>query len=81
MNRYAKGVRWEREVKRRLEKAGWTVFRCAGSKPVDLIAVKERRLPRVIECKVGRKPPADYIKRKQNEYEKLSIIYLVAIKR
>lgn len=81
MQRYAKGRRWEYEVKHRLEKAGWIVFRCAGSKPVDLIAIKERRLPHIMECKVGRRPPKDYIRRQQNNWKLQSIIYLVAVKK
>jgi len=37
---YIRGRRFEYRVKEALEKDGWIVFRCAGSKPVDLIAFK-----------------------------------------
>lgn len=42
MNRnYLKGRRFEYRVKEYLEKEGYVVFRCAGSKPLDLIAFKK----------------------------------------
>ena len=53
---YVKGVRWEREVKERLERHGWLVFRCAGSKPIDLIAFRSGKLPLWVECKTRGRP-------------------------
>ncbi len=51
MNRnYRKGYRFERRVKRYLEKKGYRVFRIAGSKPIDLIAIAPKRVY-LIECK------------------------------
>jgi len=50
---YRAGVRWEREVKKRYEKEGWVVTRCAGSHgPYDLAASKpDESLIRFIQCK------------------------------
>ena len=50
---YQKGRRFEYKVKKYLQNAGFTVFRCAGSKPIDLIAVKKNNHPvlLLIECK------------------------------
>ena len=56
MGGYAKGRSFEHRVKRILEKEGYTVFRCAGSKPVDLIAIKkwdDRTEICLIECKLN----------------------------
>ena len=51
MNRnYRKGYRFEHRVKRYLEKKGYKVFRIAGSKPIDLIALAPKRVY-LIECK------------------------------
>jgi Holliday junction resolvase len=55
--RYAKGRRLEYAVKRRLEAEGYTVFRCAASKPCDLIAVRCGEIL-LVECKAGRNPYA-----------------------
>jgi Holliday junction resolvase len=56
MKTYAKGVRWEREVKERLEAHGWRVFRCAASKPLDLIAFRIGSTPLWVECKARGRP-------------------------
>ncbi|MBT9158641.1 MAG: hypothetical protein DDT36_01659 [Firmicutes bacterium] len=56
MSLYARGRRWEYEVKSRLEASGWLVCRCASSKPFDLIAFRPGRLPMWVECKLGRRP-------------------------
>ena len=50
---YHKGRRFEYEVKRLLERQGFTVFRCASSKPLDLIAFRMGKVL-ICECKVGR---------------------------
>ena len=52
---YRRGCRFEYKVKKFLEKAGFTVFRCAGSKPIDLIAVKKDENPLIllVECKTN----------------------------
>ena len=52
---YSKGRRFEYKVRDKLVKAGFKVFRCAGSKPIDLVAVSKNSngQPTVllIECK------------------------------
>lgn len=47
---YAKGARKEREIKKQLESEGWLVIRSAGSKIIDLVAMKKGRC-RLIEVK------------------------------
>ncbi len=54
MREYRKGYRFERRVRKYLEKLGYIVFRAAGSKPIDLIVIT-RRKGFIIECKVSRK--------------------------
>jgi Holliday junction resolvase len=53
---YRKGRRWEYEVRDRLANRGWIVIRAAGSKPIDLIAVRPGDIPLAVECKIGQKP-------------------------
>jgi len=52
--RYRKGYRFEIRVKKFLEKRGYKVFRAAGSKPLDLIAVSSDKIY-FIECKATMK--------------------------
>jgi Holliday junction resolvase len=54
---YRKGRRLEYRVRDYLRRNGWAVFRCAASKPVDLIALKEGAKPMLIECKYGSSHP------------------------
>lgn len=61
---YSKGRNLEYSVKRRLESLGYTVFRCAGSRPVDLIAIKEGEIL-LVECKTGLNP---YLSTKQSNH-------------
>jgi len=49
---YAKGRAFEYQVKRLLENQGYIVFRCAGSKPLDLVAFRMGKVL-VCECKTG----------------------------
>lgn len=52
MKGYYKGRRLEWKFKKKLEVKGYTVFRCAGSKPVDLVALKGETKERIlVECK------------------------------
>lgn len=81
MNRYRKGYIWELEVKKQWEARGWTVFRCASSKPVDLIALRPRSVPRVIECKVGSPPSRSYQEQKVHKFAKLDVIYVIETKK
>jgi len=48
---YRKGYVFERMVRLKLSDAGLVVFRCAGSKPIDLIAFHPRGVIYLIECK------------------------------
>jgi len=52
MKRQRKGYLFELRVKAKLEREGWAVFRCARSKPIDLIAIKDDEI-RFIECKAS----------------------------
>jgi Holliday junction resolvase len=54
---YKKGRRLEYRVRDYLRRNGWAVFRCAASKPVDLIALKDGAKPMLIECKYGSSHP------------------------
>ena len=80
LNRYRKGYLWELEVKKRWETQGWTVFRCAGSKPVDLIALQAQCLPRLIECKTGRPPSKNRQEQLRKFYEDLGFVYILEVK-
>ena len=51
MNKYRVGYALERELREKFSKAGFTVFRCAGSKSIDLILVKDGK---VVLCEIKR---------------------------
>jgi len=51
-----KGTNFENYVKRKLLELGYVVFRCAASKPIDLIAVKDGSVV-LVECKAFENPP------------------------
>ena len=53
-----RGYLWELEVQHRLESHRWMVFRCAGSKPLDLVAFRPGCVPLWIECRTSRLPPS-----------------------
>ncbi|RLE85043.1 MAG: hypothetical protein DRJ96_08350 [Thermoprotei archaeon] len=61
--RYERGRRFEHRVRRLLEAAGWVVIRAAGSRPIDLVAMKRGAIL-MIECKKGGR-----ISREQMEYQ------------
>jgi len=52
--RYRKGYLFELRVKQYLEDNGYRVFRLAGSKPADLIAIKRNKVY-IVECKAHKK--------------------------
>ena len=52
---YSKGRNLEYSVRERLKALGYIVFRCAGSRPVDLIAIREGKIL-LVECKAGLNP-------------------------
>jgi Holliday junction resolvase len=58
---HIQGRNLEYAVRRELKKQGYVVFRCAGSRPVDLIAIKHRQIL-LVECKAGLNP---YLTRQQ----------------
>lgn len=58
---YSKGRNLEYAVRRKLRSRGYVVFRCAGSRPVDLIAIKDGKIL-LVECKAGLNP---YLSQKQ----------------
>jgi len=51
LNRYRIGYQLERELREKFSKAGFVVFRCCGSRPVDLILVKDGK---VVLCEIKR---------------------------
>ena len=76
-SRYAIGYQFEREIREKLSKAGFYMFRCAGSKPVDFIAVKDGYVF-LIEAKKGvssNNIPVELIA--ISEGSKLPAIYIV----
>ena len=81
MNRYRKGYIWELEVKKKWEDQGFSVFRCAGSRPVDLIALKKQMLPRLIECKAGKAPSQPYLEKQKKYWEDLGFVYVLEVKK
>jgi len=52
VKRYAKGYKFEQVICKAYEAGGWQVFRCAGSKPVDLVCLKRDHQPLLVECRV-----------------------------
>jgi len=53
---YVNGVRWENEVKKAFEDAGWFVIRSAGSRGLFDLAVFGNGNFLLIQCKLKRKP-------------------------
>ncbi|MHC1600108.1 MAG: restriction endonuclease [Candidatus Methanospirareceae archaeon] len=62
MAKYHRGRRFEYKVKRNLEDNGYLVFRMAGSKPIDLIALKNGEVL-LIECKTYKNVPKGEIEK------------------
>ncbi|NIM45408.1 MAG: hypothetical protein GTN80_06245 [Nitrososphaeria archaeon] len=52
MSMYVKGARFERRVKRFFEDLGFLVIRSAGSKPIDLVCIREGEIL-LVECKTS----------------------------
>ena len=51
---YVRGYIFEREIRKRVEKVGLIVIRAAGSKPIDLVAIRPdvaQTYVAIIECK------------------------------
>jgi len=51
----SKGRGLEYAVRDCLKAEGYIVFRCAGSRPVDLVAIREGKII-LLECKTGKNP-------------------------
>ena len=81
MSFYHRGRNWEYEVKERLERAGWSVFRSAGSKPCDLLAFRLGSTPLWVECKLNRKPSRKETERLRSWAEAHGVRYIVAIRK
>ena len=81
MTQYRRGRAWEYLVKKRLERAGWTVYRSAGSKPCDLLAFRSGRMPLWVECKLNRKPSQREVERMRSWAEAHGARYITAIRK
>lgn len=78
MSNYRKG-RLEYRVAKQLREWGWTVWRFAGSKPLDLLAIRGDEI-RFIECKNYYDLKTEDVKKLAKWCKKLSVlehIYLV----
>jgi Holliday junction resolvase len=75
-----KGRQLEYAVRRTLQSLGFVVLRCAGSRPVDLIAFREGTIF-LVECKTGVNPrlPEQQAKRILRLAEKISATFLLTI--
>jgi hypothetical protein len=79
---YLKGYRLELNVKKALDKVGLHVFRCAGSKPVDLVAVHNyvtKHEVLLVECKTEQ--DVNPAKLAVEMYENYMIPSVVVVKR
>jgi Holliday junction resolvase len=79
---HQQGRQLEYAVRRRLKTHGYVVFRCAGSRPIDLIAMKGGTIL-LIECKTGLNP---HLSSKQMNYildisKKVRAIPLLVVRR
>ena len=79
---YSKGRSLEYTVRKKLQALGYTVFRCAGSRPVDLVAVKQSQIL-ILECKVGKHPslPSKQLKRLLKISREVNGFLMLALRR
>jgi Holliday junction resolvase len=77
--KYIKGYRFEHRVKRYLERRGYKVFRLAGSKPADLIAVAGDKVY-LIECRTHKKGLSKVKERMKKMSEGTMMIPLIALR-
>jgi Holliday junction resolvase len=79
MNNYERGRNFEYRVKRYFESKGFKVFRCASSKPIDLIAIKRGEVI-LIECKINYCSPSakEHIRELAEE---LGTDYIIAVRK
>ena len=81
MSFYRRGRSFEYTVKRKLEVLGYRVFRCAGSKPVDLIAISKEMGVVLVECKARQKVLKSDIIFLEGLAKELGVKALIAYKR
>ena len=75
---YRRGRRWEYEVARKLRDEGYFVIRAAGSKPIDLIAIKDGQVM-LVECKT-KKPSPSEVEELRELGRKLGVRIALAVK-
>lgn len=78
MSYYRRGRNFEYKVKKLLAERGYHVFRCAASKPIDLVAVKKGHIY-LLECKMSKPSKRDFEHLKNMAYE-LGVDVLVAFR-
>jgi len=75
------GRKFEYKVKRRFEDKGYVVFRLAGSKPFDLIAINPNNHEiLIIECKTNNYYPKYQMKKQIQIAKKLNAKLILAVK-
>jgi len=80
ISRKKKGTNFENYVKRKLEFLGYKVFRCAASKPIDLIALAPGEVV-LVECKDYENPPRSGFSTLLELAEELDVKALAVYKR
>lgn len=78
LRKYHKGRVFEYKVRDLLKSMGFTVFRCAASKPVDLIALKKGVPPILVECRSFRAPTRKRREELEQMAEKSGAVLLIA---
>lgn len=77
MSNYRKGRRFEYRVRDELTRRGYFVIRGAGSKPVDLVALKAGGRVVLVECKVdGRLDGSDLVRLRDIAFRSGALIVL-----
>jgi Holliday junction resolvase len=76
------GRQLEYTVRRKLRTLGFTVFRCAGSRPVDLVAFRNDTIM-LVECKTGLNPhlPEQQAKRLLNLSKHINATLILAVRK
>ncbi len=80
MRRYHKGRAFEYKVRDLLKSMGFTVFRCAASKPIDLVALRRGAPPILVECRTSRAPSRKRREELERMAERSGAVLLVAEK-
>jgi len=79
VSNYERGRRFEWRVRDLLRKRGFIVLRCAGSKPVDLVALKKGRIV-LVECKSDGYIPPKQMKKLEKIVKKAGAELLIVSK-